>query len=211
MFLLGIGAIIAAAVSVAKTIGITVIGLESLKTVGQCITRVAKELGLINEKNDVEELGDMALQAEGAGIFPEKFDSYQAYIRAVENEEGYRYAPEKTEDIKNEEKIRKGIELSTAVTMEKFPNMPIGSFFEFMGRMEVKQSGFFTEAKLRELGRIMEENVGCIADVLHYMDGTQKDDIAIERGIDILKRMEKAENPSISDKEAFKKALSVRN
>ena len=45
MFLLGIGAIIAAAVSVAKTIGITVLGLESLKTVGQYITRVAKELG----------------------------------------------------------------------------------------------------------------------------------------------------------------------
>lgn len=185
-----IGTIVSAATVVAKTLSLIGLAVEGLKVLGNALMGIAKAFGLIKEETKVDELGDKALQAEEEGIIPENFDTYEAYVRAVEE---YDLDPEKSKKIKEEDKVQKGIELVSGVTIEKFPEAPIREFFEFAGT----RTEYFTEERMFEFGELMKEDEGTLKSVLEYMNGVEKDDLEMEKAVDILAEIEKKVDPDV--------------
>ena len=118
-----IGAIVAAAVTVSKALAVVGLAVQGLKIVGNAIVSIAKALGIIKPERTVEEIGDRALQAEEKGITPDKYESYEAWIKEIEKDD-WGYDPEKNKDMDLQKKILKGVEVATAVTMERFPGLP---------------------------------------------------------------------------------------
>jgi len=97
------------------------IGLEVLKAVVSAIEAFAKELGIIEEDDNPEDLGDRALQSD---MQPEEFDEYPEYLSYIKS---FDLDPEKTLAFSEEEKlaagalvIEKGIEDRTGLKMEDF-------------------------------------------------------------------------------------------
>mgnify|MGYP001274462706 CR=1 FL=1 len=92
---------------------------QVLLAVYTCIL-IAKELGILqpeqNEK-DVEELGNKVIQADEKGIRPDKYKTYDEYMKEIEN---FKVDPVKTANIDQKDKLSKGLGLlSTLVTMVK--------------------------------------------------------------------------------------------
>lgn len=81
------------------------VAIDVLKIVATAICDVCKALGLVEDDAKVEEIGDRAIQAEEAGIGLEDFDTYEEYLKAI-NE--FKLDPERSLEISEEEKMRKG-------------------------------------------------------------------------------------------------------
>ena len=202
-FMAAVGAIASTAVTVVK--GLVGLGLavNALKALGTAVIGIAKALGLIESETNVEDLGDKALQAGEEGITPEKYDRYEAYVKAVE---GFKADPEKSKLLTEEDNVKKGLELIAGVMVERFEGFPIGELFMYAG----KNPEYFTEARMRELGKLIVGDEKYIFDVLNYMNGTEKNDILLEKTIDTLMKIEKKVNPDISDDDALDIVLNVR-
>lgn len=198
-----IAAISAAAVSVAKSLAVVGLAVEGLKLLGNAIMGIAKALGLIKPQSNVEDLGDKALQAEADGITIDEYDSYAEYVKAVED---YDADPEKSKLIPEDIKVQKGIELTTGVLIEKFPELPVADFIEYVG----KNPGYFTEGRMREIGNLIKNDGKCIANILNYMNGSEKDDLVIDRTIQSLMNIEKKVNPDFTNKIVLKDVLNLR-
>ena len=203
-FIVGaISTIASVAVTVTKALSVIGLGINGLKALGNALMGIAKAVGLIQPETKVEDLGDKALQAEQEGISPEQFNNYGEYVKAVE---GFKTNPEKSKLLTEEEKVNKGIELTTGVTVERFEGFPIDKFFMYAGN----NPEYFTEAKMKELGKLMEVDGKYVSDVLNYMNGTEKNDFALEKIMDTLIDIEKKVNPNISDDDALDTILAIR-
>lgn len=195
-----IAAIAAAATTVAKTLAVVGLAVQGLKTIGNVLTSLGKALGLIKPETKVEDLGDKALQS---GYNPEDFDSYADYVKAVED---YDLDPEKSKLTTEEEKIQKGMELASGVTIEKYKDFPITDFCIAVGQ----NPEYFTDAKMGEIAKLMQADGQNIPSILNYVNGTEKDSAKIQGTVDTLLGVEKAVDPSISDKEAYRNVMEVR-
>lgn len=196
-----ITAIAAAATTVVKAL--TVVGsvLTALKAIGNVLVNLGKALGLIKPEMKIEDLGDKAIQS---GYNPEDYDSYSDYVKAVEDYDDL--DPEKSKVIKEEEKIKKGMELAAGATIEKFQGFPIEDFCTAIGQ----NFEFFTEAKINEIAKLMQADGQQIPSILNYINGTEKDPMKIQSAVDTLVNIEKSANSEISDKEAFKNVMRLR-
>ena len=192
---------------VVKGLTLIELGIEALKAVGKAIVSLAKSLGLIEEKTEVESLGDSALQAEAEGICPEKYDNYGEYVKAVEN---FKVDPEKSKEYTLEEKVQKGIELSVGVTMDKYPNMNLAEFYKEIVDVQKEYGNFFNETKMTELGKVIKENEECIGEIVGYLNGSEKNDEKIGKAIDLLIDLEKKDHPEISETEAEDTVFNLR-
>ncbi|MDY6294970.1 MAG: hypothetical protein SPL45_01550, partial [Schwartzia succinivorans] len=101
---IGIGEIVSFVSALLPKI-IEIVG-KDLLMFAQIIMGILKGLGLIKPEEDVEDLGDKALQAEEEGITPEKYDSYEEYLKAVEE---FEIDPEKSKEIDEGKKLEKGV------------------------------------------------------------------------------------------------------
>ena len=193
-----LSAIAAAAISVSKALAVVGLAVQGLKAIGNAITSIAKALGLIKPEKDVEEVGDRALQAEEKGMTPEKYGSYEAWVKAIE-EDDWGYDPEKNKDMDPEKKIMKGVEVSTAVTVEKFPGIPIETFFSIAG----KNPEFFTTERMGEIGKLAASDKDAFGNLVKYVIGKATDHPTVNAATDALVDIEKAVNPGMSDDVAY--------
>lgn len=182
--------------------GLAVAGLalQGLKSLAAPLLELGKELGLIESETDVEDLGDKAIQSD---LKPDDFDCYEEYLKAVED---YKLDPEKSKLSTEEKKIQKGIELTVGVMIDKYQEFPMGKFINMIGHNQ----NFFTEAKMGELAKVIKTDGQSITDILHYVDGTEKNSTKIQGTVDTLLEIEKNTNPGLSDKEAFKNVMELR-
>ena len=176
------------------------LALQGLKSLAAPLLELGKELGLIEPETDVEDLGDKAIQSD---LNPDDFDCYEEYLKAVED---YKLDPEKSKLSTEEKKIQKGIELTVGVMIAKYQNFPMGEFITMIGHNQ----NFFTEAKMGELAKVIKTDGQNITDILYYVDGTEKNSTKIQETVDTLLEIEKNTNPGISDKEAFKNVMELR-
>ena len=176
------------------------LALQGLKSLATPLLELGKELGLIEPETDVEDLGDKAIQSD---LKPDDFDCYEEYLKAVED---YKLDPEKSKLSTEEKKIQKGIELTVGVMIAKYQNFPMGEFITMIGHNQ----NFFTEAKMGELAKVIKTDGQNITDILYYVDGTEKNSTKIQETVDTLLEIEKNTNPGISDKEAFKNVMELR-
>lgn len=195
-----IGAIAAAATTVVNTLAVVGLAVQGLRTIGNVLMSLGKALGLIKPETKMEDLGDKALQS---GYSPEDYDSYAEYVKAVED---YDLDPEKSKLTTEEEKIKKGMELAAGVTIEKYDEFPIQEFCVEAGQ----NPEYFTDARMGEIAKLMEEDGQYVSDILNYVNGSEKNEFKIQGMIDTLVGVEKSVDPLISDKDALKNVLQVR-
>ena len=195
-----IAGIVAAATSVTNVLVSVSLVLRDLKTIGNILVTLGKALGLIKPDIKVSELGDKALQS---GYNPEDYDSYLEYVNAVEN---YNLDPEKSNLITEEDKLKKAMELAVGVTIEKYENLPVQEFCIAVGE-NIK---YFTETKIKEIGKLIQLDESNISRILNYINGTERDSKQIQRVVDTLMEVEKISNPEISEKEAYKDIIQLR-
>ena len=195
-----IAAITTVATSVVKSLAVGGLAIQGLKAIGNSLISLGKALGLIKPEIKVEELGDKAIQSE---YNPENYDSYAEYVKDVED---YELDPEKSKQISEEEKIEKGIELTSGVMIERYQDLPMEKFCVAVG----ENPDFFTEPKMEKIAELVETDSRYIPSILEYVDGSEKDDMKIQDIVETLTRVEKAVNPDLSDKEALKNVLQAR-
>lgn len=160
-----IAGIVAAATSVTNVLVSVSLVLRDLKTIGNILVTLGKALGLIKPDIKVSELGDKALQS---GYNPEDYDSYLEYVNAVEN---YNLDPEKSNLTTEEDKLKKAMELAVGVTIEKYENLPVQEFCIAVGE-NIK---YFTETKIKEIGKLIQLDESNISRILNYINGTERD------------------------------------
>ena len=176
------------------------LALQGLKSLAAPLLELGKELGLIEPETDVEDLGDKAIQSD---LNPDDFDCYEEYLKAVED---YKLDPEKSKLSTEEKKIQKGIELTVGVMIDKYQDFSMDKFINMIGHNQ----NFFTEAKMGEIAKVIKTDGQSITDILHYVDGTEKNSTKLQGTVDTLLEIEKNTNPGISDKEAFKNVMELR-
>ena len=198
--ILTIAAIAAAATTVVKTLAVAGLAVQGLKVIGNLLTTLGKALGLIKQETKVEDLGDKAIQSE---YNPEDYDSYADYVKAVED---YDLDPEKSNLTTEEEKIKKGMELASGATIEKYQEFPITDFCIAAGQ----NPEYFTDAKMKAIADLMQKDGQYVSSILNYVNGSEKDSAKIQSAVDALVNVEKNVNSGISDKEAYKNVLDVR-
>ena len=196
-------AVIAAATTVVKTLAVAGLAIQGLREIGNSLMNLGKSLGLIKPETQIEKLGDRALQAEADGIEPGQFSSYMDYLKKVEE---YELDAEKTLNFSEEEKLKKGMELAAGVMVEEYREFPMEEFCIAVGQ----NPEYFTSGKLQEMGRLIEKNAGYIPEILHYVDGTEKDEQKLDSVITTLTEIEKNTNPELSDTDALQAVLGVR-
>ncbi|WP_314328647.1 hypothetical protein [Oribacterium sinus] len=176
------------------------LALQGLKSLATPLLELGKELGLIEPETDVEDLGDKAIQSD---LKPDDFDCYEEYLKAVED---YKLDPEKSKLSTEEKKIQKGIELTVGVMIDKYQDFSMDKFINMIDHNQ----NFFTEAKMGEIAKVIKMDGQSITDILHYVDGTEKNSTKIQGTVDTLLEIEKNTNPGLSDKEAFKNVMELR-
>ena len=195
-----VGSIATAAVSVVKSLAVVGMAVEGLKSIGKVLVNLAKSLGLIKPQMQVDELGDKAIQS---GYDPGQYDTYNDYVKAVEN---FNLDPEKSKTISEEEKIKKGMELATGVMIEKYKDSPMEKFCVEIGN----RPDFFNEGVLKGVGELVVSDENAISDFTSFLDGTLKNDDKLEDISGKLADLYKAGNPGVSDGEALDAVFGAR-
>ena len=195
-----LGSIAAIATTVTSALAVVGLAVEGLKVIGNVLMSLGKALGLIKPETNVTDLGDKAIQSE---YNPEDFNSYEEYVKAVED---YDLDPEKSKLTTDEEKIKKGMELVSEVMIEKYQDFPMGDFCIAVGQ----NPEFFTEAKMGEIANLIKSDSQNIPNILNYVNGVEKNSDKIKNTVETLVGIEKKVNPAISDKEAYRNVYQAR-
>ncbi len=200
-----IGAIVTAAVTVSKALAVVGLAVQGLKVIGNAIASIAKALGIIKPERDIEEIGDRALQAEEKGMTSDKYSSYEAWVKDIERDD-WGYDPEKNKDMDLEKKVLKGVEVSTAITIERFPELPIQEFFSLAG----KNPEFFTIERMDEIGKLASDDSDAFRKVVNYITDSAKDHTTVDAASDILMDIEQIIEPGISENVAYDKVAGYK-
>ena len=168
---------------------------KNLIQIANIIIGIVKGLGIVPPEENAAELGDKALQAEEAGIKPENYDSYEEYLKAVEK---FETNPERSAEIKEEEKLQKGAEVITATLIERYGDA-ITALFTLIAKNPdyfEKRMTFFTE--------MQKNDSTTFADIARYMEGKETDLRKTESTIEKIYDVEKKVEPNTTIAEMMK-------
>ena len=204
--------ILVAAVSEVFSVAAKVV-TTALQVVGTNIIDFAKMLesffkavGLLDETESVEDLGDRALQAEEAGeLDPEQFDSYEEYMKKVRE---FELDEERSKTITPEQKMEKGSELMTQLAVAHYGEAAGAGLVT----MVAEHREYFSDGdKLSEIGKLTKDGEAEVADIVNYVEGkpqsTEKNDAAF----DALLRVEKNTAPEQSVEDAMRAIIALRD
>lgn len=108
---------------------------------------LARSLGIFKPHDPpVEEFGERALQAHEAGITPEDFPDFEAYVEQLRN---FEIDPEKAKAISPEQKAAKGLEVAGRLMEEKL-DLREGSMAELF-TLHAANPEYFNIERLREV------------------------------------------------------------
>ena len=181
---------------------IAAVKMVAVKMVADAICKIAQSLGLI-KTDKPEELGDKALQAAEAGIKPENFEDYDAYVKAIEK---FEIDPEKSNKYTPEEKQKKGMEVAACSMMGELGAEVVESLLT----LALTKSNLFTVGRFDALGKICATDKAAVKILVDVLSNRDKSDASISKAMDILTSMEKAENPALSAAEARRQARAMR-
>jgi hypothetical protein len=184
--------IASAALSIARSL--TVIA-SAISVVAHTIISVCKALGLIENPNmKTEDLGEKALVAqEMEHLKPENFKTFEEYVKAIEN---FKVDPAQAEKYTLEEKMQKGLELTTGLLIDKY-----GESAAEVLREVAKRPDFFDDIRTLqylEKASSVELNIG---DISKLLDGKLKNVDAIIDAKEQMSNVEKIINPEITPRQ----------
>lgn len=199
-----VGAIASCAAGLVKGLAVIGMAVEGIKAIGGVFIGIGKALGIIEDKDmEVDELGDKAIQS---GLKPDDFDSYSAYVDAVQH---YKTDPEKSAQISEEDKVKKGTEVAAGISIEKF-----GKEFDFNMMEElINNKNFMTGKDYGNLVNLIENlpstpKEACAAGKF-TLDKEQSKSDALS-GVEFLVNIEKKNNPGISNEEALRNVYGMK-
>lgn len=175
---------------------------EVLKSVATIFINIGKALGLIDKGTDAEDLGDKVLQAEEQGKKPEDYDSFEEFVNSLDD---FEVDPVKSKELSAEEKLTKGVEVVAQLLAEKYEGLDVKDILD----CGVKNVEYLTPDRVKELGKLIQTDVGTVNDVIKYLNGTELNDAKLAKDESILVRIEKTINPSISDADALRTVRSA--
>jgi len=164
-------------------------------------------VGIDKDEDDIEEIGDRALQAEEKGIKPENFEKAEDWFNEIEKDD-WGYNPEKNKDLDPREKMSKGIEVSATLCAEKLPNdLHMDVFFNTV----FMNSEMFSPEMMSELGKVANNNIDDFRKIVNYMSGKTDNFAEIKEARDLLTSIEKIINPSLSAEDAWSRVSAMFN
>ena len=162
---------------------------KNLIQIANIIIGIVKGLGIVAPEENATDLGDKALQAEEAGIKPENYDSYEEYLKAVEK---FETNPERSAQIKENEKLQKGAEIITATLIERY-----GDAVTALLAMIAKNPTYF-EQRMPIFTEMQKSNSNTFADITRYMSGKETDikkaDETLEKIFEVEKKVWAGQN-----------------
>lgn len=184
--------IASAALSIAKSL--TVIA-SSISVVAQTVLFVCKELGLIETPDmKTEDLGEKALVAlETEQLKPENFKTFEEYVHAIEK---FEVDPAKAEKYSVEEKMQKGLELTTGLLIDKYGD----TAGEVLKEVAKRPDYFDTTRTLQYLEKASTSQIN-IGDISKLLDGKLKNVDSILDAKQQIHTIEKAINPEITSRQ----------
>ena len=201
----GLGSLFSGIASVLSVV-VTKLVPGLIKIVGAALEKLStalesffKELGLIEPTDNVEEIGDKALQAEQDDLHPikiEDFDSHEKYLEAIKK---YEVDAEKSALIPKDDKLHKAIEILLGAAIAQY-GQPMSDFSQIV----VSNPDFYSKAgRLVEFASLIRSDPKAFAEIVNYMENknmsTEKNDAAFDR----LVEMEKKINPAAPDVEVW--------
>ena len=187
--------------SVVKTLVPAIIKIVGpvLEKLGKAFEAFFKELGLIEKNENIEEIGDRALQAEQDELNPikiENFDSHEKYLKAIKE---YEIDAEKSALTPTDDKLHKALEILLGLAIEHY-GKPMSDF----GAIVMNNPEFFSKfGRIAEFGNLAKTDEKTFSEVVNYMENknmsTEKNDAAFDK----LVEMEKKANPDASDVEVW--------
>lgn len=130
----------------------TVIGgiISALAPVAAALGKFANAflqgLGLLKPEEDVEDMGDRALQAAEQGITIDKFENFDEYMAALRD---FKLDPEQSAKRSSAEKMVAGLGVGTVAAEEKF-NLDRGAL-NGMWLLPMANPGYFTPERMQTL------------------------------------------------------------
>jgi len=201
----GIAAIISIASTVIEACVYVNLAVEGIKAVGNAILKIAKALRIVEEKTDVEELGDKAIQAEESGIKPENYENYEMYVNAIKD---FKTDPERSAQIQQEDKVKRGTTIASALAAEKCPDIEMDKLFELLN-----EENFSKETNVKRFEGICDlalSNPKTVNNITSFINGTEKSSERIGDAISALRSIEKEMSPELSDSETLKNVLNLQ-
>ena len=185
---------------------IKIVGAK-LETFAKALEAFFKALGLIETDEQVEEIGDKALQAENDDLHPAKiedFDSHEKYLATIKERES---DPEKSALIPQDEKLQKGIELLLGLAIEKY-GKSMGDFGEvILSNIEPYSS----PERMTALGDLASKNKDKFSEVVDYLNNKVKDSEHSDSAFDTLVNIEKDLNPKAIESEIWKTVSGMKH
>lgn len=128
------------------------------------------------------------------GTKPENYNTYQEYLKAIED---FELDPEKSKKWTESEKIEKGIEITSAILVEKY-----GPNIEPLLVEVVKNPVFFNNDRIKEYIKLVSDNKISYMEISDYLDGNIRNFDHQGKINDAMLNVEKRVNSSISDSDA---------
>ena len=120
---------------------------------------IGKILGVQEPDEDIEDMGDRAIQAQEAGISPENYATYQEYSTAIKN---FELDPKKSAETSDLDKKLAGLATQAWAYEEKFGADGVGLLTK-----TVESPDYFTGDRLASFLDKVED----ISDVVQFFDG----------------------------------------
>lgn len=168
-----------------------------LGTVGLVIQAIAAVVGIFRQDEEIEKIGDRAMQASESGIYPEKFDSFDEYMDSIRD---FNIDPEESKSYSSEAKIIAGIGIACKGIEDKF-QLQTG----VMGVMTVLVANNPNYFNSERISNWLQTGVD-IANVIGYFDKK----LSAGDNIDVIDEIVKAEH-NISNKPDQETYIDILN
>ena len=196
MLLGGLSAVLGGVAKLVPTV-IKIVGTE-LVTFAKALEAFFTALGILKPGENVEEIGDRALQAEEDELEPITVENSGSYEKYQERLAEYdRLDPEKSALITQEQKLHKGLEVLMGVSIEKFGE-PLAALFPIILRDPTLYS---TTGRLEGLAKVAQEDKRQLEDIVGYISGSSRDSAKNDNAFDALSNIERQVNPDATEQE----------
>ena len=177
------------------------VGIQALNALSKGLTAFGNALGLF-ETDDPEKLGTKRIQAEEAGIEPENYDTYDEYLKAIDD---FEIDEERALEISVEDKLAKAAQHTLEAVDNKYP----GANAEMLARGALDVLEFYCDdarfTELAKLGANDPEKINLIGKLLcGELEGDEYYD-----AIDMVISAEQAANPQLSIDEVKEKMQNL--
>lgn len=185
---------------------VEIVGAKLL-TLAKALEAFFTILGLMKPDENVEEIGDKALQAEEDELDPITVENSGSYEKYKERLDEYdRLDPEKSALKTQDEKIQKGLEVMMGVSLEKFGE-PMAALFPII----LRDPAFYsTVGRLEGIGKVIQEDKDMLPNIVGYLSGKSSKTLENDKAFDALLNVEKLLDPSADKRELENRVEDMR-